>query len=288
MARTKHLAAVIILALVSTAYSQTVHTDQANTPATRSWFWLNAACPTVQEFIPTNSWINFIDLHFKGEEQYSTLVWVNILQGTNVISVLGFGSGAMLQDTQDHFVRCYLDSTLELNPGGVYAISVERLDDRAGVAVAADNTGGYHRGRLTANGAPVKGYSLWFREGYVESPAERFVKTLSGDRKLRLSIETCPQWTTIHVTAGTPASPSPNPIAYKLQYSDDLASWNDAPGPGASTYADGSTVTFFDMGSWRSPHRLYRAVDITSNARLVGLPIWRHPFSGSAPAQPSK
>ena len=284
MDRIRYLLITTLLAVAPIAQAQTAHIDQANTPAARPWFWLNAACPTLQDFIPTNSWINFVDLHFKGQDQYRTLVWVNILHGTNIIvSRLQFGAGTMLEDTQDYLVRCYFDSTVELSPGDTYTISVERLDDEAGVAVAADSTGGYHRGRMMANGAPVPGYSLWFREGYVESPPRNHSKAFGEDRSLTLRLQHFDNWTAISVTAGSITNRSPGVIAYKLQYSDDFISWADAPGAGISTYADGSTITLYDTSSMRPSGRFYRALDISSDATMSARAVWRQPTPALLP-----
>lgn len=154
--------------------------DQSATPSTLDWWQNIAQIPQIgQEFTPTLTSVNFVELFMKDAECATTppphgdaalQVKVNIHGATINGPVIGASIVASLAPCFDDIARFQFPSVVPLVPGSVYVLEPVYVGGReAMVGAAVSDT--YSGGAAISLGQRYTNSDLWFREGILVSIA---------------------------------------------------------------------------------------------------------------------
>ena len=165
---TKSMALALLAASCScvVANAQLFEVDQANQPTPLGYFPLSPGAGVGQEFNPSLSGLDFVDLWIFSEAPVGPAGFsVRIREGSITGGILGESGLAMIGSPPTlgptHFS---FPSTVGLTGGATHVIELLQLAGGAGWGAGYGPNSGYADGQALVGGNPV-GFDLWFREG---------------------------------------------------------------------------------------------------------------------------
>jgi len=172
----RKLLTLYVAIATSHAFSQTRIVDQANeffNPPSPSTYWnIEYLGPTGQEFTPTLTSLDFVDLRlqdFYGYGYRTGTLAVIIRKGTINGAVLGTSQPVSLYPTFEGVVNFSFTNPVPLIPGDTYVLQVHVLT-LGDWGVAASGISSYPYGRFIQWGTPIEGNDMFFREGISVVP----------------------------------------------------------------------------------------------------------------------
>lgn len=155
---------------LSTAWADILGVDQRNDGFTPVLFQsVSNFSPIGQEFTPTFSKLNFVDLFTEGFFPPTTGLFVNIRAGTISGPILGTSqtvpTASLFGETDFLF-----PAEVPLIPGDLYVIEVVTVDG-LNWGLGSSGVPTYSKGNEILNGEPNPQNDLWFREGDVPEPS---------------------------------------------------------------------------------------------------------------------
>jgi len=170
------LAAALVAAMLSTARAlaqsechPVCRWDQINDLTTSSGYVIPGAASVGQEFQPTSSSLDVVELMLEAQSSSSGSAFVRIRSGSITGTILGTSgsvSVSVLYPYPPSLRRFRFAQPVPLSPSAIHVLEVVHSGGGSlGVYLTGKGGNTYSRGRAIFQGAPVAGDDLWFREG---------------------------------------------------------------------------------------------------------------------------
>ena len=164
--------------------SQALQIDQSNNSPTHFFFSLLSTQPMGQEFVPSFTSLNEVDLMTYGSDGNVTATFLmKIHSGSLAAPVIGVSNEAFRNDgTGLPALSAFSFNTpVALTPGNPYVMEVDLTSGiPAWWAIGYSPTNMYSSGRMILGGTPMSQYDLWFQEGSVVPEPSAISVSLAG------------------------------------------------------------------------------------------------------------